>query len=321
MSPYSLLRSLTVLSICAATCLPSEAIPGRLPGYSAKHVRHATSQLRRITNTRFASAGKRSRPAKAVKYARRLGKVSARVSSGKQSYSVKKTAAVGKNFIWEAPIASNALSDQAENMVQQAFASGRAQRYSPAMLTSAKVFTHVPMRGGMYKRRENVRYIILHSTETARVADAQRVIKSWSNRGLRHPGAQFVVDRDGTIYNTVDPTTYSTVHVDTRKTKKGINNDNSIGIEIVHTGNQEYTDRQVGAVAELVTYLQDRFSVNKNNILTHSFVQPSDRSDPVNFNWGKFAMDRSNLQNSETAYTRHSHAPYGVEGSSTEALD
>ena len=146
-----------------------------------------------------------------------------------------------------------------------------------------------------------MKYIILHSTETGHPADAQRVVTSWNRKGLRHPGAQFVVDRDGTIYNTVDPT-YATVHVNQYKTLSGVNNDNSIGIEIVHTGNQAYTDSQVKSVACLVHYLQDRFMVSDNHIYTHHQVQPSDRSDPVNFDWDKYTADRLTLVNSRTAY-------------------
>jgi N-acetyl-anhydromuramyl-L-alanine amidase AmpD len=160
------------------------------------------------------------------------------------------------------------------------------------------------MHGGVFKRRGNIKYIILHSTETARAADAQRVIRSWSNRGLRHPGAQFVVDRDGVIYCTADPT-YGTSHVDEHRTKFGVNNDNSVGIEMVRTGDQDYTAEQMQSISCLVSYLQQRYSVDDAHIFGHGKVQPSDRSDPVNFNWQAFAADKDSLRG--TAYNTALH--------------
>jgi N-acetyl-anhydromuramyl-L-alanine amidase AmpD len=80
----------------------------------------------------------------------------------------------------------------------------------------------------------------------------------------------------------------------------GVNNDNSIGIEIVRAGTQEYSTAQMSSVVCLVRYLQDRFEVADNHIYGHGQVQPSDRSDPVNFNWQAFGADKQIL--TRTAY-------------------
>jgi hypothetical protein len=117
--------------------------------------------------------------------------------------------------------------------------------------------------------------------------DARHVINAWSSGGRRHPGAQYIVDRDGTIFETVDPQ-YATVHVNIFKTVPGINNDDSVGIEMCHSSGQTYTAEQRASVIRLVTYLQDRYHVLDENVVTHRYAQQGDHTDPVDFDWDGF---------------------------------
>ena len=184
---------------------------------------------------------------------------------------------------------------QAEE-IKRAFHRGKAGKYPPNLLVRAGLVKHYPMKGGIFHRREPVKYLIMHSTETARPADATRVIRSWSNRGRRHPGAQYVVDRDGTIYMAVDPR-LSTVHVNIFKTLKGINNDNSIGIEMVHSGKQKYEEAQVASVVKLATYLREYFGIPDKRVITHKYAQQGHHTDPVNFAWKTFLAKVNKLRN------------------------
>ncbi len=188
--------------------------------------------------------------------------------------------------------------------VARSFQRGLAGSCSYDQLVSANVFVSCPLHGSVFKRQGRVKYIILHSTETGSPADARRVIQSWNNRGLRHPGAQFVVDRDGTICSTVNPD-QATVHIDTSKTLSGYSNDNSVGIEIVRSGKQQYTRCQLDSVTCLVAYLQSHYGVADSAVTTHHHVQPSDRSDPVNFDLVAFENDKSALQASALANAKY----------------
>lgn len=188
---------------------------------------------------------------------------------------------------------------QVSRTIHSAFQAGDAGHFTPRQMVKAGVFQHYPLSGGIFNRKERVKHIILHSTETARAADAKRVIRSWNNRGLRHPGAQYVVDRDGTIYQTVDPA-YATVHVNINRTRRGVNNDNSVGIEMVRTGKQKYTRSQMDSVVRLVSYLQDKYDIAGSMVLAHGYVQPSDRTDPVGFDWHKFNSDLAFLKVNQT---------------------
>lgn len=193
------------------------------------------------------------------------------------------------------------VSSIVPSVVSRAFEKGTAGDYSWEDLTAAGVFEDDPLRGSIYKRKGSVKYIILHSTETASPADARRVILSWNNRGLKHPGAQFVVDRDGTICSTTNPDLV-VIHIEPSRALAGYSNDNSIGIEIVRSGKQEYTRAQLDSVNRLVSYLQSHYYIPDANVTTHHHVQPSDRSDPVNFDMLAFESEKASLQAAAIAY-------------------
>jgi N-acetylmuramoyl-L-alanine amidase len=186
---------------------------------------------------------------------------------------------------------NSSISDK----VEQAFEQGTADSYPARALVRAGVVHYHPLHGGIFWRREPVKYIIMHSTEPGVNQSAPRIIDSWSSMGIRHPGAQYVVDRDGAIYQAVDPE-LATVHINIFKTLPGINNDNSIGIEMCHTGKQDYPKPQRESVSKLVTYLQERYKVPDENIITHRYAQQGDHTDPVNFDWDGFISDKNRLR-------------------------
>lgn len=195
------------------------------------------------------------------------------------------------------------LSSDAAQRVRAAFSNGLADSYPPAYLVRAGIVNFYSLRGGIFKRREPVKYVIVHSTETGVPQDARHVIDSWSGMGKRHPGAQYVVDRDGTIYESCDPE-LATVHVNIFKTLPGINNDNSIGIEMCHAGSQTYPPEQRAAVTKLVSYLQDRFHVLNENVVTHRYAQQGDHTDPVNFDFDAFLATKDDFHNNALAMKR-----------------
>jgi len=189
-----------------------------------------------------------------------------------------------------------------DSVDKNAFVHGNAGNLSYEQLVDADVFAVCPLHGSVFKRERPVKYIILHSTETGSPADARRVIQSWNNRGLRHPGAQFVVDRDGTICSTTNPD-MATIHINIHKTLAGYTNDNSVGIEIVRSGKQRYTQPQLNSVMYLVAYLQAHYHVDDGCVTTHHHVQPSDRSDPVGFDLLAFQNAKRTFGNQALAWS------------------
>ncbi len=193
------------------------------------------------------------------------------------------------------------LSESEAERISDAFKNGTADGYAARLLVRAGVVKYHPLRGGIFWRREPVKYIVMHSTETGIPISAVRVIESWSSMGIRHPGAQYVVERDGTIYQAVDPD-LATVHVNIFKTLPGINNDNSIGIEMNHTGSQDYPPAMMNSVIKLVAYLQNRYNVQDGNIITHRYAQQGDHTDPVHFDWEGFLATKNGFKNQAIAY-------------------
>lgn len=158
---------------------------------------------------------------------------------------------------------------------------------TPEKLLAEKVFVSYPLKGSVRKRAKKVSFIVLHSTETEKPADAKRVIRSWNNRGQSHPGTQYVVDRDGTIYQAADPR-LATIHVNIHRTRFGVDNHNSVGIETVRSGKQKYTEPQLRSLSRLTVYLRNYFGLTDKQIVTHGYIQPSTRTDPVNFDLNGF---------------------------------
>lgn len=205
-------------------------------------------------------------------------------------------------FLMHAPsFDKSPLDQQTSEKIARAFDRGVADSYPARTLVRAGVVAYHPLRGGIYYRREPVKYIILHSTETGPPVRAINVIEGWSSMGRRHPGAQYVVERDGTIYQCVDPD-LATVHVNIFKTLPGINNDNSIGIEMNHTGRQDYPQAQREAVSKLLAYLQQRYQVDNADVITHRYAQQGDHTDPVHFDLDAFLAYKNNFQRRAIAY-------------------
>lgn len=214
-----------------------------------------------------------------------------------------------KSNIWMTPIRTAPYSISLRKRLIANFKNGRAGKHSPEDLVRAKAFVHVPLKGGIRKRTGPVRYLVLHSTETERPADGRRVVQSWNNIGRSHPGTQFLVDRDGTIILTADPN-FATIHVNDRTATRGVNNDNSIGIELVRSGKQKYTYKQLRSLVALTDYIEDRFNISR--VYGHGEIQPSDRRDPVAFNWGQFSKNLASIRrgpmDAETAYNYPSNS-------------
>ncbi len=209
-------------------------------------------------------------------------------------------------FMMKAPeFDRSPLQEEIASKIREAFTTGIADDIEPAKLVRAGVFHHYPLSGGIFKRREPVKYIVLHSTETGIPVPAKNVINGWNSMGRRHPGAQYVVERDGTIYQALDPELAS-VHVNIFKTLPGINNDNTIGIEMNHTGRQDYPQPQRQAVMRLVTYLQHRYKVASENVITHKYAQQGDHTDPVNFDLEGFLATKESFKNKAIALKRQS---------------
>jgi hypothetical protein len=129
---------------------------------------------------------------------------------------------------------------------------------------------------------EDVKYIILHRTVAP---TAESTLRAWRKRKKRSSsGTNFLVGKDGTIYQTGSIRKH-TIHLyDSPKQMykeyyKVIKNQNSIGIEVVGSYNEEtktwepLTVEQAEAVRLLVDRLLYMYDLDPSAIYTHEEIQ------------------------------------------------
>lgn len=274
----------------------ANAATRRKSASSSRGRRGASSgSRRRASSSRTRSTGKR--PAHRGRY--RRGGHAVKRSAPKPRYAYPLDFFLMKTSDYD----HSPLEESLAARVRESFRNGTADIYPPHYLVRAGVATHYPLRGGIFKRRDRVKYIVLHSTETGVPQDSKGVINSWSSGGRRHPGTQYIIDRDGTIFQPVHPD-WGTVHVNIFKTLPGINNDNTIGIEMCHWGQITYPPEQKLAAKRLTAYLQDRYHVLDENIITHRYAQQGDHTDPVAFDWEGFLAQKNAFRTEALALKR-----------------
>jgi AmpD protein len=126
--------------------------------------------------------------------------------------------------------------------------------------------------------------IIVHSSYNASGGDAystERVIDQWEAYGV---APHYMIDRNGMIYRLVkDKDIAYHAGVSTVPDGRRNVNDFSIGVEILNTKTDRYTDAQYDAVKRLIAFLKGNASIKY--VLGHDDIAPDRKTDPWNFDW------------------------------------
>jgi hypothetical protein len=315
MGKFRILAIRTAAALFATLVIPFVQIPfgdnALTSGAEARSSRRGRSASSRSSKGRRSAGTNRSRRGASVSRGRHRGR-GAHHGRYRHSRSARRSAPKPRYaypldfFTWKTSDYDHSpLDADLAARVRESFSNGTADIYPPHYLVRSGVALHYPLRGGIFKRRDRVKYIVVHSTETGVPQDAKGVINAWSGGGRRHPGTQYIIDRDGTIFQPVHPD-WGTVHVNIFKTLPGINNDNTIGIEMCHWGQIAYPHEQRLAVKRLVAYLQDRYHVLDENVITHRYAQQGDHTDPVAFDWEGFLAVKDAFRRQALALKRPS---------------
>ncbi len=100
--------------------------------------------------------------------------------------------------------------------------------------------------------------------------------------GIQHgTGAQFYIDKDGTIYRYAPDTTASQdirspgnkFRTDAGKPTAALSNDNTLGVEIVASDSQHFTQAQKDSAAALAKYLSTTYKIQPDMIVGHGDIQ------------------------------------------------
>ncbi len=130
--------------------------------------------------------------------------------------------------------------------------------------------------GDRFGQLSSVDGVIIHHTAGGGTVDG--VISTFQERGLP---AQYVIDQNGIVYQTLPDGTRGQQILGSQPgaSRMGLNNSNTIGIEVIGANDAAWTPQQVAATQALVGSLTQRYGLNpQTSVWGHSEVNPRDRS-------------------------------------------
>lgn len=132
----------------------------------------------------------------------------------------------------------------------------------------------------------SVNTIVIHSSYNASGGDpytVDKIIGQYEQYGV---GAHYLIDRGGHIIRLVRESDIA-YHAGESKMPDGRKNVNdfSLGIELIGTEESGYTDKQYDALNALVADIKTRSKIN--DIVGHSDIAPTRKTDPWKFDWKK----------------------------------
>lgn len=143
------------------------------------------------------------------------------------------------------------------------------------------------------ERDESIRFIVLHATIGT---DSRDWLSKWNRKspesGQNQVSIHYLIQRDGNIYQIVDEAKRAW-HVGLSRMPDGTGdgNSSSIGIELEHMNEPDYTDAQMTALAELVYDITNRRNIAGKNVVSHASVATfkdgklGRKTDPAHFDW------------------------------------
>ncbi len=131
------------------------------------------------------------------------------------------------------------------------------------------------------KRKELIKYVILHFTELAfkdalaRLCDAESEVS-----------AHYLIKESGEVFQLVEDQKVAWhAGVSSWHGKSRINQ-NSIGIELDNLGNREFSEVQMRSCIKLCSILAKKYNLPKENFIGHSDIAPERKIDPgIFFDW------------------------------------
>lgn len=133
-----------------------------------------------------------------------------------------------------------------------------------------------------------IRYIVLHTTGGT---DSRIWLSKWNKKqetDQNNVSIHYLVQRDGNIYHIINDEKRAW-HVGVSLMPDGETDGNSasIGIEIEHFNEPDYTEAQLNSVAELVRNKMQEHKLDGKHVVSHASVaRPLKRKvDPVHFDW------------------------------------
>ena len=138
---------------------------------------------------------------------------------------------------------------------------------------------------GLRKDDTEIEFIILHYTAMTTANSLKRLCDP-----IHEVSCHYLIDQGGLCYQLVDDNKRAW-HAG-KSYWRGYRdlNSRSFGIELVNLGNEPYPEAQMKRLISLLTHLIVSYEINPKNVLGHSDIAPSRKSDPGEwFNWKKLS--------------------------------
>lgn len=139
-----------------------------------------------------------------------------------------------------------------------------------------------------YQKAQNrqIDTIIIHSSYNALTSEPYSVdelIKEYKQYGV---SPHYLIDRTGKIYQLVSDNNIA-YHAGVSQMPDGRKNVNnfSLGIELMNTKSDKYTDAQYQTLNNLISALKKKYSIKY--VLGHNQIASDRKTDPWNFDWKK----------------------------------
>ena len=127
-----------------------------------------------------------------------------------------------------------------------------------------------------FKVKRPIKYIIIHYTGMKNQAVAIKRLQSKVAKVSCH----YLISKSGKIYQMVKDQNVAW-HAGKSKWGKDINlNKNSIGIELVNKGSENYPKAQIKSLIYLLKKLKTKYKIKTQNFLGHEDIAPKRKADP-----------------------------------------
>jgi len=136
----------------------------------------------------------------------------------------------------------------------------------------------------------NIDTIIIHSSYDALGSDPYSLTGLLNEYKQYGVAPHYLIDRKGTIYRLVSDSNIA-YHAGESQTPDGRTSVNnfSIGIELMNTEDDKFTDSQYDSLNGLLRYLSSKYKIKYT--LGHSQIAPGRKNDPWNFSWSRISAD------------------------------
>ena len=180
----------------------------------------------------------------------------------------------------------NARNEQKKSVIKENDAKNLSQKEDFEQKNDLKIIKKFIGFGYEVRNSREIDTIIIHSSYDALGSDpfdVEGIISEYKQYGV---SAHYLIDRRGMIYQLVEDKNIA-YHAGAGSVPDGRNgvNEFSIGIEMVNTKKDKYTNNQYDALNSLLKLLKNKYRIK--HVLGHNQIAPERKDDPWNFEWNR----------------------------------